>query len=329
MLQRASSLAASLTRRIKTCSRRLKSDDAKGSINKTNKEQQDSLEKAKSILDEINRVARLSADALQKPDIGKGGSKKVTGKNLDSQQLLTKGLAENERVKYFNVAKVNNLRAGVTCSTPNLKRFQQNRYDQFCRECYDDGYNKRWENVRDGTSVQLPTTNEEGERHRQIAKTPWEELVFLDEHIHEMPKDGPLAVFFDAVTDGLSQNPFISKEEKLEHLEWFRQYFVKFEEDLLNFDAVQPGDMDSDPILLPGIDDNGKEVWPSQKAVMERYEEMTCWGKNWYDSDLGPMRFRIRERQARLAKLEELFPDSNVKDKKGELMDDEESEEAA
>ena len=40
------------------------------------------------------------------------------------------------------------------------------------------------------------------------------------------------------------------------------------------------------------------------------------------------MRFRIRERQARLAKLEELFPESNVKDKKGELMDDEESEEA-
>ena len=74
---------------------------------------------------------------------------------------------------------------------------------------------------------------------------PWEDLVFLDKHLEGLPRDGPLGLFFEAAADGLSQNPFISLDEKLEHLEWFRQYFVKYEEDLLNMDAVQSGDLDT------------------------------------------------------------------------------------
>jgi small subunit ribosomal protein S31 len=58
-----------------------------------------------------------------------------------------------------------------------------------------------------------------------------------------MPNEGPLGLFFESACNGLSQNPFISVDEKLEHLEWFRQYFNKYEKDLLNLDAVQPGQL--------------------------------------------------------------------------------------
>ena len=40
---------------------------------------------------------------------------------------------------------------------------------------------------------------------------------------------------------GLSQNPFYTVDEKKEHLEFFRQYFVNYEDDLVNLDAIEPG----------------------------------------------------------------------------------------
>ena len=35
---------------------------------------------------------------------------------------------------------------------------------------------------------------------------------------------------------------------------------------------------------------------------------MNPWNKEWYDLNKGPMRFRIRARRAKLAKLEEMSP---------------------
>ena len=75
----------------------------------------------------------------------------------------------------------------------------------------------------------------------------------MDKHLEGLPRDGPLGLFFEAAADGLSQNPFISLDEKLEHLEWFRQYFVKYEEDLLNMDAVQSGDLDTRKFFYPDV----------------------------------------------------------------------------
>ena len=60
------------------------------------------------------------------------------------------------------------------------------------------------------------------------------------------------------------------------------------------------GELPRDEFITP--DGDGK--WPSQVSVMKRYEEMTPWGKDWYDLKKGPMTFRIRKRRHRLAQLE-------------------------
>ena len=73
-----------------------------------------------------------------------------------------------------------------------------------------------------------------------------------------------------------------------------------------------------EPILHPNIDEEGKPFWPSQKKVTEKYDEMNPWTTNWYDLDKGPMRYRIRARRAKLAKLSELYPDKTAADKKRE-----------
>ena len=45
----------------------------------------------------------------------------------------------------------------------------------------------------------------------------------------------------EAAACGLSQNPFLTVSEKQEHMEWFRQYFLNIEEDLINNEIIEPG----------------------------------------------------------------------------------------
>ena len=58
-----------------------------------------------------------------------------------------------------------------------------------------------------------------------------------------MPKDGAIGLFMESAASGLSQNPFYTVDEKKEHLEFFRQYFVNYEDDLVNLDAIEAGIM--------------------------------------------------------------------------------------
>ena len=58
-----------------------------------------------------------------------------------------------------------------------------------------------------------------------------------------MPKDGAIGLFMESAAAGLSQNPFYTVDEKKEHLEFFRQYFVNYEDDLVNLDAIEAGIM--------------------------------------------------------------------------------------
>ncbi|XP_029336543.1 28S ribosomal protein S31, mitochondrial-like, partial [Mus caroli] len=39
------------------------------------------------------------------------------------------------------------------------------------------------------------------------------------------PKQGPIRLFMELVTCGLSKNPYLSVKQKVEHIEWFRNYF--------------------------------------------------------------------------------------------------------
>jgi len=54
------------------------------------------------------------------------------------------------------------------------------------------------------------------------------EHVFLEPLIEEWcPKKGPIRHFMELVCVGLSKNPFLSIEEKKDHINWFRQYFYE------------------------------------------------------------------------------------------------------
>lgn len=56
------------------------------------------------------------------------------------------------------------------------------------------------------------------------------EHIFLEKHLKDFPKQGPIRHFMELVICGLSKNPYLSVKQKIEHIEWFRNYFEEKKE---------------------------------------------------------------------------------------------------
>ncbi|XP_069698084.1 small ribosomal subunit protein mS31 isoform X2 [Periplaneta americana] len=70
----------------------------------------------------------------------------------------------------------------------------------------------------------FPINNEQGQDEE--SKVYFTEHVFL-EHLLDpwCPKKGPVRHFMELVCVGLSKNPYITVQMKMEHIHWFRDYF--------------------------------------------------------------------------------------------------------
>ena len=55
---------------------------------------------------------------------------------------------------------------------------------------------------------------------------PFHEHLFLHKHLAPFP-DGPVRTFMELVVLGLSKNPHLSVDEKLDHINWYAKYFEK------------------------------------------------------------------------------------------------------
>lgn len=69
-------------------------------------------------------------------------------------------------------------------------------------------------------------------------KVGFHEHVFLERHLKGFPTKGPIRHFMELVCVGLSKNPYVSVERKVENIEWFRSYFKDKEELLKEVGAL-------------------------------------------------------------------------------------------
>jgi len=70
----------------------------------------------------------------------------------------------------------------------------------------------------------FPIDNEQG--LEEEAKVGFHEHIFLDHLLQDgFPKKGPVRHFMELVTTGLSKNPYMTVNEKHDHVAWFREYF--------------------------------------------------------------------------------------------------------
>ncbi|XP_061753618.1 28S ribosomal protein S31, mitochondrial [Nerophis ophidion] len=78
--------------------------------------------------------------------------------------------------------------------------------------------------TKEGKLWQYPIDNEAC--FDEDARVPFHEHVFLDKHLEEgFPKQGPVRHFMELVVIGLSKNPYLTVQQKKEHISWFRDYF--------------------------------------------------------------------------------------------------------
>lgn len=63
------------------------------------------------------------------------------------------------------------------------------------------------------------------------ASVSFYEHVFLEKHLEEgFPRQGPVRHFMELVVAGLSKNPYLTVQQKKDHIFWFRDYFSAKEE---------------------------------------------------------------------------------------------------
>lgn len=90
--------------------------------------------------------------------------------------------------------------------------------------------------TKQGKLWQYPINNEDG--LEEEASVPFHEHVFLEKHLEEgFPRQGPVRHFMELVVTGLSKNPYLTVQQKKEHISWFRDYFHQKEDVLKEADT--------------------------------------------------------------------------------------------
>ncbi|XP_003215341.1 small ribosomal subunit protein mS31 [Anolis carolinensis] len=87
--------------------------------------------------------------------------------------------------------------------------------------------------TKEGKLWEFPINNEAGLEDN----AEFHEHIFMDKYLEDFPREGPIRHFMELVTCGLSKNPYLSVREKVEHIEWFRDYFKEKEELLKEIEA--------------------------------------------------------------------------------------------
>lgn len=66
------------------------------------------------------------------------------------------------------------------------------------------------------------------------------EHVFMERHLKGWcPTSGPIRHFMELVCVGLSKNPYMTVQEKVNHIMWYRDYFKSKEQLLQELGAIQ------------------------------------------------------------------------------------------
>ncbi|NXE77667.1 RT31 protein, partial [Cochlearius cochlearius] len=89
-----------------------------------------------------------------------------------------------------------------------------------------NGFEEMIQWTKEGILWEFPIDNEAGMED----DAEFHEHIFLEKHLEDFPKHGPIRHFMELVICGLSKNPYLSVKQKIEHIEWFQKYFEEKKE---------------------------------------------------------------------------------------------------
>uniref|UniRef100_A0A3P8V734 Small ribosomal subunit protein mS31 n=1 Tax=Cynoglossus semilaevis TaxID=244447 RepID=A0A3P8V734_CYNSE len=144
-------------------------------------------------------------------------------KQLKENELVTEG---QKRGNVNNLRYVDTQCAHVHISAPPT--LWDIDFVQELATCVDhmprNGLQEMIDWTKDGRMWRYPIDNEAG--LEEEANVPFHEHIFLDKHLEKgFPRQGPVRHFMELVVVGLSKNPFLTVQQKKDHIDWFRDYF--------------------------------------------------------------------------------------------------------
>nr|CAG4643900.1 EOG090X04UC [Lepidurus arcticus] len=100
-----------------------------------------------------------------------------------------------------------------------------------------NGFEEMIQWTEQGKTWIFPINNEQG--LEEEAKVGFHEHIFMEQYLQGWcPRRGPIRHFMELVCTGLSKNPYITVEQKKEHIFWFRDYFDGKKEILAEIGAL-------------------------------------------------------------------------------------------
>ncbi|KAI8519313.1 structural constituent of ribosome [Branchiostoma belcheri] len=90
-----------------------------------------------------------------------------------------------------------------------------------------NGFEEMIKWTKEGKMWTFPIQNDQG--LEEEATVGFHEHVFLDDLLEDFPQKGPIRHFMELVITGLSKNPYLTLQQKREHVDWFRKYFQETE----------------------------------------------------------------------------------------------------
>ena len=115
------------------------------------------------------------------------------------------------------LADVPEFKVWNTCEQSELK-VQQTHYPE-------TGFQEMIQWTEEGKLWKFPIDNEQGMKEEQ--NVHFSEHVFLERHLTGWcPTIGPIRHYMELVCVGLSKNPYMTVQEKYDHIMWYKNYFA-------------------------------------------------------------------------------------------------------
>ncbi|XP_010015084.1 PREDICTED: 28S ribosomal protein S31, mitochondrial [Nestor notabilis] len=160
-------------------------------------------------------------------DFDEDGQRMKPGRFSPQSYDSRRSLKVGKRLNIFTKASTETQNALKTVSSPTIWDLE------FAKEVAAvtaqpprNGFEEMIQWTKDGLLWEYPVDNEAGMED----DAEFHEHIFLEKHLKDFPKQGPIRHFMELVICGLSKNPHLSVKQKIEHIEWFHKYFEEKKE---------------------------------------------------------------------------------------------------
>ncbi|XP_029792692.1 28S ribosomal protein S31, mitochondrial [Suricata suricatta] len=181
-------------------------------------------------------TARVRSRPVHQIQFDEGSNDYMGPKETDDlKKSLRKNIFKGKRLNIFDVKAVTE-EAPETETTPSLWDVEfAKQLAKVNEQPLQNGFEEMIQWTKEGKLWEFPINNEAG---FDDDGSEFHEHIFLDKYLEDFPKQGPIRHFMELVTCGLSKNPYLSVKQKVEHIEWFRNYFNE-KQDILRESGIQ------------------------------------------------------------------------------------------